>query len=113
MSRKASMTDAAYDVLCSAGTDMEFKQLWQETAVKLEIYEEDRKKKAEFYSDLMMDNRFAPLKGNRWDLRNRRTFAELHAKAALAEDAEEDEEEEELEEESEETPEDQKGEEAY
>ena len=42
----------------------------------------------------MMDNRFASLKGNKWDLRNRRTFAELHAKAALAEDAEEDEDEE-------------------
>ncbi|MBE6118503.1 MAG: DNA-directed RNA polymerase subunit delta [Erysipelotrichaceae bacterium] len=113
MSRKASMTDAAYDVLSTYGSDMEFRMLWEGVAAKLQIPVDDRKKKAEFYSDLMMDNRFASLKGNKWDLRNRRTFAELHAKAALAEDAEEDEEEEEPEEENEESPEDQKGEEAY
>ena len=37
-----------------------------------------RKKKSQFYSELMLDSRFASLEGNKWDLRNRRKFDEVH-----------------------------------
>ena len=41
--------------------------------------EEKRKKKqSRFYSELSMDNRFASLEGNKWDLRNRRKFDEVY-----------------------------------
>ena len=93
---------------------MEFPVLWQEVAAMLEIPEEDRKKKKpRFYSELMLDDRFAALKDNRWDLRDRRTYNELHAYAELVDDAAEDEEEEELPEEEEESGENLNGEEAY
>jgi DNA-directed RNA polymerase subunit delta len=36
------------------------------------------RKKAQFYSELMLDTRFASLKGNKWDLRTRRKFDEFH-----------------------------------
>ena len=37
-----------------------------------------RKKKSQFYSELMLDTRFASLDNNKWDLRNRRKFDEVH-----------------------------------
>ena len=40
--------------------------------------EKQRKKKSQFYSELMLDSRFASLEGNKWDLRNRRKFEEVH-----------------------------------
>ena len=113
MSQKNSMTDAAFAVLSNRNKEIEFAGLWQEVVEMLGIPEEDRKrKKVEFYQDLMLDQRIASLKGNLWDLRNRRTFNELHAKAALAEEIEDEEEEETIEEEDE-SPDVPKGEETY
>ena len=114
MSQKNSMTDAAYAVLGNNKKEIAFGALWQEVVKVLNIPEEEQKrKKVEFYQDLMLDQRFAALKGNMWDLRNRRTFNELHAKAALAEDVDDEEEDEELMEEEDESPDVPKGEEAY
>ena len=44
-----------------------------------EIPEEKlKRKKSQFYSELMLDNRFASLDNNKWDLRNRRKYDEVH-----------------------------------
>ena len=37
-----------------------------------------KRKKSQFYSELMLDNRFASLNNNKWDLRNRRKYDEVH-----------------------------------
>ena len=36
------------------------------------------KRKKEIDLELMLDSRFASLEGNKWDLRNRRKFDEVH-----------------------------------
>lgn len=95
---KVSMTDTAYNILSAAGREMEFSGLWKEVAEIMQIPQEKRsRKKASFYSELMLDNRFASLKGNVWDLRKRRKFEEVHAVTDV-----DDEDEEEIEENSEE-----------
>lgn len=79
MSVKETMTDTAFHYMSKKKKEIEFVKLWQEVAKILEIPEERlARKKAQFYSELMLDNRFASLKGNLWDLRSRRKFDEFH-----------------------------------
>ncbi len=91
---KATMTDTAYNILSACSGEMAFAELWKQVAENMNIPEEKRsRKKASFYSEMMLDSRFASLKGNVWDLRKRRKFDEVHAVTEV-----DDEEEEELEE---------------
>ncbi len=69
MAEKQTMTDVAYTFLSK------------------------RKKESQFYSELMLDTRFASLDNNKWDLRNRRKFDEVHVDTSdieLDDDDEED-----------------------
>ena len=68
MSVSQSMTDVAYQCLSKRKKEIDFAKLWEKL----------RKKKSQFYSELMLDSRFASLEGNKWDLRNRRKFDEVH-----------------------------------
>lgn len=90
---KESMTDIAYHCMSKRKKEVEFARLWQEVSKTLKIPEEklDRKK-AQFYSELMLDSRFASLKGNKWDLRNRRKLEEVHSDAASLLDGDDEEE---------------------
>ncbi|MBQ9046547.1 MAG: DNA-directed RNA polymerase subunit delta [Solobacterium sp.] len=91
LSTKESMTDAAFTCLSKRKKEVEFSKLWQEVSKAVKVPEEQMsRKKAQFYSALMLDNRFASLKGNKWDLRNRRKFEEVHTNAELLSDAEDD-----------------------
>lgn len=79
MSVSQSMTDVAFQYLSKRKKEVEFAKLWAEISKQMKFPEEKlRKKKAQFYSELMLDNRFASIEGNKWDLRNRRTFDEVH-----------------------------------
>ena len=99
---KETMTDAAFGIMSRRKKEIEFSRLWQEVAKTMKIPQEKMsRKKAVFYSDLMLDTRFAALTGNKWDLRNRRSFNEVHDSDLDLDDLD-DEEIEELEE-SEET----------
>ncbi len=106
-----SMTDIAYHCMSKRKKEVEFARLWQEVSKSLKIPEEklDRKK-AQFYSELMLDSRFASLKGNKWDLRNRRKFEEVHSDAASLLEGDDDVEDREDEDESLDLP---KGEDEY
>ena len=79
MTTKETMTDTAFHVMTKRKKEIEFAKLWQEVAKTMDI-PADRlaRKKAQFYSGLMLDGRFASLKGNKWDLRSRRKFDEFH-----------------------------------
>lgn len=93
------MTDVAYQCMSKRKKEVEFSKLWQEVAKSMKIPEEQlARKKASFYSELMLDNRFASLKGNKWDLRNRRSYDEVRLDQVEADDMD-DEELEEVEEE--------------
>lgn len=73
------MTDVAFQCLSKRKKEVEFLKLWTDVSKQMQIPEEKmRKKKSQFYSELMLDSRFASLEGNKWDLRNRRKFEEVH-----------------------------------
>ncbi len=101
MAPKETMTDAAYNLMTKRKKEIEFARLWQEVAKTMEIPDEKlQRKKAQFYSELMLDTRFASLKGNKWDLRSRRKFDEFHKEVEVSDmddDVDEIEEEEESE----------------
>ncbi len=90
-----SMTDVAYEYLTKRKKSVEFGKLWGEVNTVLSIPENRlASKKAQFYSDLMLDNRFASLEDNKWDLRNRRKFDEVYidTDAIIIDEDDEDEE---------------------
>lgn len=79
MSYNQTMTDVAYTYLSKRKREIEFAKLWAEVSKTMKIPEEKlKRKKSQFYSELMLDNRFASLDNNKWDLRNRRKFDEVH-----------------------------------
>jgi len=74
-----TMTDVAYRFLSKRKKEVEFQKLWTEVAEAMDIPEEKKsRKKSQFYSELMMDSRFASFADNKWDLRTRRRFEEVH-----------------------------------
>ncbi len=75
MASAKSMTDIAYDVISKKKRAIVFPKLWEEVS---KIYGASNDKIAQFYSDLTLDSRFASLKDNKWDLIERRKFAESH-----------------------------------
>lgn len=92
MAYSQSMTDVAFNILSKKKKEVEFVKLWAEVAKQMKVPEEKmRKKKSQFYSELMLDSRFASLEGNKWDLRNRRKFEEVYIDTSNIDDDEEDE----------------------
>ncbi|MBR2810077.1 MAG: DNA-directed RNA polymerase subunit delta [Solobacterium sp.] len=78
MSSNQTMTDVAYTCLARKRKEIDFLKLWNEVAKIMEIpAEKQKRKKSQFYSEMMMDSRFASLNNNKWDLRNRRKFEEV------------------------------------
>ncbi|MBO5526995.1 MAG: DNA-directed RNA polymerase subunit delta [Erysipelotrichaceae bacterium] len=75
MASAKSMTDIAYDVISKKKRAVQFSKLWEEVS---RLYGVSNDKVAQFYSDLTFDSRFASLKDNKWDLVERRKFAESH-----------------------------------
>ena len=97
LSNKESMTDVAFNCSSKRKKEMEFARLWQEVSKTMKMTDEQvSRKKSQFYSELMLDSRFAPLKGNKWDLRNRRKYEEVHTGSHLISDLDDDVEEREM-----------------
>lgn len=93
MTANRSMTDVAYDILLDTKTSVEFSKLWTNVSTILGYDDAIAKKKlVQFYNDIMLDKRFAPLEDNKWDLRTRRKFEEIHVdtSAILIEDDDDD-----------------------
>lgn len=79
MSNSLTMTDVAYNFMSKRKREVEFSKLWDEVVKTMKIPEDKlKRKKSQFYSEMMLDNRFASLDNNKWDLRNRRKFEEIH-----------------------------------
>ena len=97
MTRK-SMTDVAYDLMSKKKRSVAFPKLWADVA-KISNLPNDFI--AQFYTDLTLDSRFVSLKDNKWDLKERRLYAESHIDL---DELKLDEEEESEEENSEELP---------
>ena len=89
MSTKVTMTDTAYNIMSKRKKEVEFPKLWADVAKSMKIPEEKlSRKKRQFYAELMEDRRFASLKGNKWDLRSRRSYSEVAADSVIDEDDE-------------------------
>lgn len=87
MSTKVTMTDAAYNCMLKRKKEIEFPKLWADVAKTMKIPEEKlTRKKRQFYAELMEDHRFVSLKGNKWDLRSRRSYSEVSAETAVVMD---------------------------
>ncbi|MDD6257803.1 MAG: DNA-directed RNA polymerase subunit delta [Erysipelotrichaceae bacterium] len=91
MAVSKSMTDVAFDCLSKRKKEVEFAKLWADVSKQMKIPENKlRKKRSQLYSELMLDPRFYSLEGNKWDLRNRRKFDEVHASSAAMDDDDDD-----------------------
>ena len=93
MASAKSMMDVAYDVIAKKKRAIPFAKLWEEVS---KTYGVSNDKIAQFYSDLTLDSSFVSLKENKWDLIERRKFAESHiylSEIELEEDEPEEEEE--------------------
>ena len=69
------MTDVAYDIMSKKKRAVQVAKLWADVSKATGVGSD---KVAEFYSDLTLDGRFASLKDNKWDLKERRKFSESH-----------------------------------
>ena len=77
--KTGSMCDTAYELIGKKKKPVAFAKLWQEVSEIMGFSESEASKKiASFYSNLMLDTRFARLEENKWDLRSRRTYDETH-----------------------------------
>lgn len=96
-----SMVDIAYNLMTKKKKEVDFSKLYQEVSeIKGFTPEEAEERMSIFYTDITLDGRFITLGENRWDLRDRHKFENVHIDmndiyADLEEDEEEIEEDEE------------------
>ena len=70
-----SMADAAYEILSGKKRAILFSALWNDVR---KITKSPKENVSNFYEDLTLDPRFVCLKDNKWDLKERRSFADTH-----------------------------------
>lgn len=98
-----SMVDVAFELMKKKKKQVEFAKLFTEVSeIKGFSEEEAEEKKSVFYTNITMDGRFITLGENRWDLRERHKFENVHIDMndiyADYQDDEENEDDEDLEE---------------
>ena len=77
--RQSSMVDVAFDLMTKKKKPVDFYKLWQEVS-EIKGFDEERKGENEslFYTNITLDGRFITVGENRWDLRSRHKFDEVH-----------------------------------
>lgn len=74
-----SMVDVAFELMTKKKKEVEFAKLYQEVSeVKGFTAQEAEEKMSIFYTDITLDGRFITLGENRWDLRTRHKFENVH-----------------------------------
>lgn len=75
---KKSMIDIAFDLLSKKKKPVSFLKLWEEVAqIEGLTQQQSEDNIAQFYTDMSIDNRFAHMGENKWDLRSRHTYSEV------------------------------------
>lgn len=70
------MTDLAYEIMSKKKRAILFSKLWEEVK---KVFGASDDMISQFYSDLTLDSRFVRMKEeNKWDLVERRKYAESH-----------------------------------
>lgn len=79
MNKRMSMTDVAFDLMNKKKKPIVFSKLWEEVNQIMGFSASQSEQKiAIFYTNLSLDTRFVKLQENKWDLRNRHSFNEVH-----------------------------------
>ena len=74
-----SMVDVAYNLMTKKKKEVDFVKLYQEVSeIKGFTEQEAQDKMSVFYTDITLDGRFITLGENRWDLRERHKFENVH-----------------------------------
>lgn len=77
--RQESMVNIAFEILTKSEGALSFYDIWQEVA-KLKEFDDEQKDDNEslFYTNMIMDGRMITVGENKWDLRTRHKFEEVH-----------------------------------
>lgn len=74
-----SMVNIAFEILTQAEGAMSFYDIWKQVAEKKEFDEEQKdENESLFYTNMIMDGRMITVGENKWDLRSRHKFEEVH-----------------------------------
>ena len=77
--RQSSMVDVAFDLMTKKKKPVDFYKLWQEVSEIKGFNQEDKdENESLFYTNITLDGRFITVGENRWDLRSRQKFDEVH-----------------------------------
>lgn len=93
--KQSSMVDIAFDLMNKKKKPVDFYKLWEEVAQIKGFSEEERdENESLFYTNITLDGRLITVGENRWDLRSRHKFADVHIdmNAIYADEEEESEE---------------------
>ena len=76
---KRSMVEVGYELLTKKQGPQKFIKLWKEVSEVLGLDEgESNEYVSDFYTNLILDERFVLLEDNTWDLRERQSFDKVH-----------------------------------
>ncbi len=77
--RQSSMVDVAFDLMTKKKKPVDFYKLWQEVS-EIKGFDQNDQEENEslFYTNITLDGRFITVGENRWDLRSRHKFDEVH-----------------------------------
>ena len=77
--KHSSMVDVAYDLMTKKKKPVDFYKLWQEVS-EIKGFDQNDQEENEslFYTNITLDGRFITVGENRWDLRSRHKFDEVH-----------------------------------
>lgn len=77
--RQESMVNIAFEILTKSAEAMSFYDIWKEVAEKKEFDEEQKDdNESLFYTNMILDGRMITVGENKWDLRTRHRFEEVH-----------------------------------
>lgn len=77
--KQSSMVDVAFDLMKKKKKPVDFYKLWQEVS-EIKGFSEEEKENNEslFYTNITLDGRLITVGENRWDLRSRHKFEDVH-----------------------------------
>lgn len=77
--KQSSMVDVAYDLMTKKKKPVDFYKLWKEVS-EIKGFDQNNQEENEslFYTNITLDGRFITVGENRWDLRSRHKFDEVH-----------------------------------
>ena len=77
--KQSSMVDVAFDLMKKKKRPVDFYKLWKEVSeIKGFTKKDQDNNESLFYTNITLDGRFITVGENRWDLRSRHKFEEVH-----------------------------------